>query len=408
VNVGEFSWKLASLGKGAVGALLDAMKYLVVPLSIVFTLASVLERAEGPEVFRTLLQEMQFLVLVFGIVITVLGFFRGAYPKGSYSRLTFGMTVAVLAIVYALSLLLGGRLEDALARERFDLDLDLLFVLYFILAVFTIFMQLGEFVDHRRPWMVETGMSAPAEKEVREQHRWYHDFRVRYGSLYHGIKVSRAALTGYVVLPLIVFILLRAGFSSLNVDEVDDLLSRLDDLAATLILFGLPIAAISFPKGFYPKGSLSRLLPAVAVVVLSIFWIWTLGMEGRFVFDSIDGINLYLDYTGLLLWVVFGTSLWIVYYILEMLVYRREWEEGGFQKELGMKRAKVAKETVVMGAQAPSETTVAEAPVEGTAMADVSAPLEGSNERPVEVADGSAAESPTEASADIGQENRSS
>jgi len=355
MRFGEFDWKLASPGKGALSALLFAMKYLVVPFALIYTAAMALQNADGMERMVSLLQEMQGLVLMFGVAIIILGFFRGAYPKGSYSRFSFGLTISVLAIIYALSLLLGGRLEDAFSREFFELDLDLLFVLYFIPAIVTVLMQLGEFVDHRGPWLVGIGKAVPEEREDPEKHLWYHDFRLRYGSLYQGLKRSRAALVGFVIIPLMVIVIMKAGLSSLDVDQIDPMIDSLDGIASAMVLLGLPIAIISFPKGFYPRGSLSRMLPAVTVVLLILYWIWKLGMEGRFVFDEVDGFSLSMDYTGLLYLIMAGTALWIVYYILEMIVYRKEWSEGGFQKDLDRRRRRTKEEVQITPVQTPPQ-----------------------------------------------------
>ncbi len=344
MKVGEFDWKHANVGQGAVSAVLHALKYLVILLILVSVGLMLLARDDGPARFRSVLQEMQFLVLVFGLVLTMLGFFRGAYPKGSYSRLTFGMSVAVLAIIYVFMLLLGGGLQEAIAHDLFDLDLKLIFTLYFVSAMFTVFMQLGEFVDHRHPWLEGSAQIAAQEKEDPAQHRWFHDFRLRYGSLFNGLKLSRSTLVGFVLLPLIFIIILRGALSSLGSEEVDAMLSSLDEVAAFMLLLGLPLTALAFPKGFYPKGSFSRFLPAMAMVLISLYWIWVLGMEGKFALDVMEEVSINLDYSALLLLIMAGTALWFVYYVLELWLYRPEWKEGGFRKDIDKKWRKKREE----------------------------------------------------------------
>lgn len=345
VNAGEFDWRYADVRKGVLSAVLHLLKYLVLPLVLVILVLTVLDRGEGAQHLRDLVAEMQTLVLFFGLTLTVLGFFKGVYPKGSYSRLTMGMAIAVITIFYIFSLLLGGRLQTAISREAFELDLELLFVLYFVLAIFTVFLQLGEFVDHRRPWLEAGQRLAPREREDPQGHRWYHDFRARYGSLYKGLKLSRGALLGYVVIPMAMIIVVRAFLEDFEAEAMEEMLSGLDTVAMFLLLLGLPITALSFFKGFYPKGSFSRFLPALAIVLLSIYWIWMLGMEGRFVLEAEEGFGLSLDYSALLLILILGIALWSVYYVLELLLHRREWKDGGFPKEMPGKRVKVSKGT---------------------------------------------------------------
>jgi len=340
VNAGEFDWKHADPKKGATSAVMHALKYLVLPLAVVMIGLVALSRAEGPQAFRTILQDMQFLVIVFGIVLTVLGFFRGAYPKGSYSRLTFAMAVSVLAIVFAFSLLLGGRVQEVFSDEIFELDLEMLFALYFVGATFKVFMQLGEFVDHRRAWLEGSDLTVPRVPEDPKEHRWFHDFRLRYGSLYQGLKLSRSTLIGYVILPVALIIILKAGLSDLNAQEVEEMISRLDGIFTFMLVLGLPMTILAFFKGFYPRGSFSRLAPALVMVLISLYWIWILAMEGRFALDTIEDISISIDYSGILMLILLGSALWLVYYVLELVVYRREWKEGGFRKDLHERKKK--------------------------------------------------------------------
>jgi hypothetical protein len=346
MNIGEFDKKHFSPVNGLITATVYALKYLAVPY-ILFTVGlMVLAGQDGPQRVADLLTELQTLVLIFGIFLTVLGFFKGSYPKGSYSRFLFGITASVLVIVYVFSLLLNGRTEDVISREAFELDLYLIFVLFFFPALLSVLMQFGEFADHRRPFLEKEGRIAPKEREDPKDHRFYHDFRVRYGSLYNGLRLARSTLIGFVIIPLIVIILLKAGLSSLNVEEVDSMLSNLDDIFNYMVMLGVPLAALAFFKGFYPKGSFSRFIPALIMVLITLYWIWVIGLGGRFVFDSIEEITINLDYSKLLLLVMVGTALWIVYYVLELILYRPEWKEGGFQKDLHRARKKKPKPEV--------------------------------------------------------------
>lgn len=338
MNIGEFDKRHFSLVKGGMTAVAHALKYLAIPYVLFALGLMVLAGQDGPQRVGDLIGELQTVVLIFGIVLTVLGFFKGAYPKGSYSRFLFGITASVLVIVYVFSLLLNGRTQEVISREAFELDLNAIFVLYFFPALLAVLMPFGEFADHRRPWLEKEGMLEARPVEEAGDHHFYHDFRLRYGSLYNGLKLGRSTLIGFVVIPLIIIIVLKAGFSSLNVEEVDSMMSNLDDISAYMVMLGLPMAALAFFKGFYPKGSFSRFMPAVVMVLITLYWIWVLGLEGRFVFDSIEEISLVLDYSKLLMLIMVGTALWIVYYVLELLLYRPEWRAAGFPKDLREER----------------------------------------------------------------------
>ncbi len=340
MNIGEFDRKHLFPVQGVITASMHALKYLAVPYMLFTFGLMMLTAQDGPQRVADLLTEMQTLVLIFGIVLTALGFFKGAYPKGSYSRFLFAITASVLVIVYVFSLLLGGRTEDVIAREAFELDLYLIFVLFFFPALLAVLMQFGEFADNRRPFLEKEGKIAVKEKEDPKDHRFYHDFRLRYGSLFNGLKLARSTLIGFVIIPLMVIILMKAGFSSLNVEEVDSMMSDLDDISSYMVMLGVPMAALAFFKGFYPKGSVSRFVPAVIMVLITLYWIWVIGLGGKFVFDSIEEISINLDYSKLLLLLMVGTGLWIVYYVLELLLYRPEWKDAGFAKDLRSKESR--------------------------------------------------------------------
>jgi len=343
LNIGEFDKKHFTLVKGGMTATVHALKYLVIPYVLLAVGLMALAGQDGPERVGDLLKELQTMVLIFGIVLTVLGFFKGAYPKGSYSRFLFAITASVLVIVFVFSLLLNGRTEDVISREAFELDLYSIFALYFFPALLAVLMQFGEFADHRRSFLEKEGKVEAKPKEEAGDHRFYHDLRLRYGSLFNGLKLARSTLIGFVIIPLIIIILLKAGFSSLNVEEVDSMMSNLDDISAYMVTLGLPMTALAFLKGFYPKGSISRFIPAAVMVLITLYWIWVLGLEGRFIFDSIEEFSIVLDYSKLLMLIMVGTGLWIVYYVLELILYRPDWSNAGFPKDLREER-KVRKE----------------------------------------------------------------
>jgi hypothetical protein len=100
------------------------------------------------------------------------------------------------------------------------------------------------------------------------------------------------------------------------------------------------MTVLAFFKGFYPRGSFSRLAPALVMVLISLYWIWILAMEGKFALDTIEDFSISVDYSGILMLILLGSALWLVYYVLELIVYRREWKEGGFRKDLHERKKK--------------------------------------------------------------------
>ncbi len=210
-----------------------------------------LQGQDGPQRVADLLREMQTVVLIFGIVLTVLGFFKGAYPKGSYSRFLFGITASVLVIVYVYSLLLNGRTQmSSPGRLRAGPQLHLRPLL--LPALLAVLMQFGEFADHRRPGWRRRVSSCHCPRRspgTTASTTTSACGTARFTTAEAGPEHSNR-FRGH---PLIVIILMKAGFSSLNVEEVDSMMSNLDDIAAYMVMLGVPLAFLAFFKGSTPR-----------------------------------------------------------------------------------------------------------------------------------------------------------
>jgi len=106
-----------------------------------------------------------------------------------------------------------------------------------------------------------------------------------------------------------------------------------------VVLLGLPMTALAFFKGFYPRGSVSRFIPAEAMVLIGLYWIWVIGLEGKLLME-VEEIDISLDYSGLLMLIMLGsgsgwcTTLWSSSSTV------RSGREGGFKKDLEKKSGK--------------------------------------------------------------------
>lgn len=155
------------------------------------------------------------------------------------------------------------------------------------------------------------------------------------------------ALLKFVIFPLLIIIILGAVIQSTqgmlqgltdrvggNANSLFGLGSATLDRLSTLLLFiGLPIAVVSFFKGFYPKGSVSRLTFALIIVALICAWIYVAALGGHIsvsmdVFSSNIHFNLNLEP---LLWLfIFAAALWGIYWAVEAFIYRKDWRQNGF------------------------------------------------------------------------------
>jgi hypothetical protein len=152
--VSEFDLKIGSWSKGTVAAVLGGLKYLIVPVIILIFSTSLITDTGGQEIADQLgLGEIMSAVIMVGIPITIVSFFRGYYPKGSVSRLTFGIIVVALVCLWIWLVTRGGNL--ALEFDQFGLGLVVTgFVLLFILAAaLKAGLYLAEYFSYRKEWL---------------------------------------------------------------------------------------------------------------------------------------------------------------------------------------------------------------------------------------------------------------
>jgi hypothetical protein len=143
------------------------------------------------------------------------------------------------------------------------------------------------------------------------------------GSIGRGVRSAVVTAVKYLVVP----ILLILGFSTLlsqaGGEELADQIG-VDRIMDYLILLGVPITVLSFFRGYYPKGSRSRMTFGVLVAGLVCLWIW-LVLAGGYLSVQFDDVGLSLNYMGFVLLFILAAALGGLYYVVEMLSYRQEW-----------------------------------------------------------------------------------
>jgi hypothetical protein len=352
----EFKLELGSLEGALRSAALAVVKFIIVPLVLFILIGSVLTSFSSITVrhLAQLLGDYKFYIIVFGAVLSVLAALKGFYPKGSYSRLTFDLAMIPFYILLIWSFDMGGKMASAFSAAGFPFNLDLVLWLLTLFIVFKSLYKLAEFIDFRRPFregLARTypGVKAPKPIPIEDPtaHRFWQDFRPRYGRFLAGMTEADKALLKFVIFPLIMIIILGAVIQSTqgmlesmtgraggNADGLFGLGSAtLERLSMLLLLIGLPIAAISFFKGFYPKGSVSRLTFALIVVALICAWIFYAALGGH-ISVSMDilssTIHFNLNFEPLLWLFILGAALWGIYWAVEAIIYRKDWKQNGF------------------------------------------------------------------------------
>ncbi|QLH74221.1 MAG: hypothetical protein HPY73_01340 [Methanomassiliicoccales archaeon] len=335
----EFNLKLGSAGKGLISSVLAFVKFFVVPFMVLNLILTIGDGSGGewwPKV-KVLIEEMMPLVIVFGIAITAVAFGRGFYPKGSYPRAVFSAVCAVLVMIYAYMLMLGGDVQSFFDSEDIALDVMFVFLLFALLLVIRTLQHLGELPDHRHEFLtlmagkLGTPMPEPLPVEDVDKHRFYHDLRLRYGRLEPGFKDMRKAAGKYLAWPVFLLIIIGIVITKIGDSVPVEFKNELDGLVGTIALIGAAIAVLMFFKGFYPKGSVSRMafwIPAAGCICL---WIWYLSFGGDVAIELMDLATIELDYTPIIMLFIIAAALWAVYAIVEMVSYRKDWKANNFQ-----------------------------------------------------------------------------
>jgi hypothetical protein len=336
----EFSFRYGDLSKGLYGSAKAIAQFIILPFILIIVASALMERGGSNSILnldQTILG-MRAVLIVFGAVLGVISFFYRFYPAGSISRLLFGEVRAGIVIGLGFVLLLGAGLHEAIKQVGPDLDLTSLFYLFAVLIGVGMLYVIGEWVDSRWAWRkrkaeLDGVPFVPRNKKEPEDpklHRVWHDFRFRYGRLTRGISMARGALLKYVILPVAAVIVLKAVITSMNTNMTDNLSGLLGTMMTLLFFVGIPIAVLSFFRGFYPKGSFSRLSFSIGIVALLDLWIWFATFQGRFQADM-GNVHVDLNYQPYVLLIIIGVSLWAFYYVVELVSYRKDWIAQGFE-----------------------------------------------------------------------------
>ena len=336
----DLSLRYGNLSKGLYGSAKAIAQFIILPIVLIIVASALLER-NGSQSMLNLEQTilgMRTVFIVFGTVLGIISFFCRFYPAGSVSRLLFGEVRAVIVIGLGFELLLDAGLHDAVKQFGPDIDLTSLFYLFAVLVGLGMIYNIGEWVDSRWAWKksradIDGVPYVPRKKLEREdpkEHRALQDFRYRYGRLTKGILMARGALLKYVILPIAMVIVLKAVISSFDTTVTDSLSGLLGTTMALLFFVGIPIAVLSFFKGFYPKGSFSRMSFSIAIVALLDLWIWFATLQGRFQADM-GNVRIDINYQPYVLLLILGVSLWAIYYVVELVSYRKDWIAQDFE-----------------------------------------------------------------------------
>jgi len=150
----DFRLKHGEVSRGVIGALIPGAILAIAPWVtiqlILIDSGSILP--EISDALRSYLNDLSTTLLIYGILVSIFGFLRGVYPKGTVSRFLFSEMEAMSLFVYFYVLFYASTLPDILQQINIQLDLPFLLLLSLVIPLLIAIMALGELVDERSNW----------------------------------------------------------------------------------------------------------------------------------------------------------------------------------------------------------------------------------------------------------------
>jgi hypothetical protein len=334
----DFNFKYGSAGGAVVAALVALFGYLVFPYLLLTSLILMMSGLEVDEnLWTAIFEDWRQLIFVLSVPLIILAFFRGYYWKGAYSRLSVALVMGAIFIVLVWMLQLDGRVQSALDAEELDLQVSTFIYFFLGFAALWILFYVGEYFDERKEFekrrnlVLNVPPPMPEKLEDPRKHLWWHDFRLRYGKYALGFKSARRYYGRFMVWPILFFMVVTAALLKVNDLVPFELQNELEDAVTLLFYTGLVLVGLAFFKGFYPKGSVSRMTFWIALVAVVCIWIWFFLFGGSLVVDIADIAELSIGYTPIVLILMFAASLWGVYAAVELWSYRYDWKANHFR-----------------------------------------------------------------------------
>ena len=144
------------------------------------------------------------------------------------------------------------------------------------------------------------------------------DFKFKHGTMRKGIFEASIAALLFIVVPVAIALILRSGNSTPGLG------SGLLDLIQLIALLGIPVAAASFFRGFYRKGSLARMTFGLVEFALALLYLAVLLLSSNLP-QVLGLLQFHPDLTNIFLALLYLVVLRAFGYFVEMSWFREEW-----------------------------------------------------------------------------------
>ncbi|MDD1746935.1 MAG: hypothetical protein LUQ16_04145 [Methanomassiliicoccales archaeon] len=357
----DFSPSIGKFSRGAMDAKKEVLRFVTIPEIIIILGIGAMRSAGTTGTLYTIFESWSINILIFGLLIAFVAFWRGYFPPGTFSRLLIGLLLVPALLLYVRGLELGGTLDDALKNVGLVLPMPEINLLILIFIAFIGVMQFGELLDSRRSWKIAVGKKVKPIKPIKKMSR-RQEFRTRFGSKHNGIVWMRKGVVRYMYYTSIFIIVLitivdSLIYAAINVD-LQALSNGLNDVFYTLLIAAIPLAAFRAFYGFYYAGSTSKLVFGILVAVAGANYTYNAFKGGNIAVAGEWGnvaAGISIDFFFIITLFFIGWILYCVMVLVEHVSYRKEWiandyrpvEEAEVQERMKFERL-ISKEELRM------------------------------------------------------------
>ncbi len=280
LGLGEFDWRLGSISSAASLAY-KTIRQPVVRWSIIIILLTWLLSLTGfgsdpaESGYLNILSNMVGVILLVGIPLTILAWFKGFYPKGTISRTAADVGLSLTLVFLIVLVFAVSGLPQAARTTGTDFPIVPIVLALVLWAVIYVLRAIGEFVDERRPWKIRVGYEVKKKKRSRLVHPESpsYEFSPEIGKTSRGLVSAQRTFFRSVTL-VVILLLLGLGAAQAAGANSGPLFSALVGVVYLVLGLGLLLTFISFGRGFYPAGSLGRLFVGLLLVPGLFFYIF--------------------------------------------------------------------------------------------------------------------------------------
>ena len=329
----EFSLRIGSLVKAQKSMTSGYLLMVLTPTVLVLAIISLLGVPDtyGANSLIGSMNYMLAIIAMMGIPIMVVSWANGLYPKGSYGRFVSSLIFATLLGVWFVLLLYVSDLRNALADFGITLQLERVFIIVCLIAIFFFGRAIFELIDERKLWRKSIGANVKiAPLNLKSM---FLDFSLRIGKFQRGNSSALKTYVKFLVFPTIELVIIDWALEDLNLAANDVIEASVGTMFGTVLMFGIVMVIIRFVRGFYPSGSLGRVIFGLMGIPILFLFAWEI-LLGSGLQEALGQNHFIIDMSALILPVLIYILFITVFEMSELVTNRRRWHKKiGIQVE---------------------------------------------------------------------------